>query len=57
MKKNIAIFLSFIFLASQTAKADVSVGFTGALHMFDVQELRQQDKVERKTMEVTLIKY
>tara|TARA_Y100000591_G_scaffold121253_1_gene103507 strand:- start:1449 stop:2093 length:645 start_codon:yes stop_codon:yes gene_type:complete len=36
MKKNIAIFLSFIFLAFQTAKAEVSVGFTGALHMFDV---------------------
>ena len=36
MKKNIAIFLSFIFLAFQTAKAEVSIGFTGALHMFDV---------------------
>ena len=36
MKKNIAIFLSFIFLAFQTAKAEVSMGLTGALHMFDV---------------------
>ena len=36
MKKNIAIFLSFIFLAFQAAKAEVSIGLTGALHMFDV---------------------
>ena len=36
MKKNIAIFLSFIFLACQSAKADMAIGITGAMHMFDV---------------------
>ena len=35
MKKNIAIFLSFIFLACQTVKADMAIGITGAMHMFD----------------------
>ena len=35
MKKNIAIFLSFIFLACQSVKADTAVGITGAMHMFD----------------------
>ena len=36
MKKNIAIFLSFIFLACQSVKADTAIGITGAVHMFDV---------------------
>ena len=36
MKKNIAIFLSFIFLACQSAKADMAIGITGAMHSFDV---------------------
>ena len=36
MKKNIAIFLSFIFLACQSVKADMAIGITGAMHMFDV---------------------
>ncbi len=36
MKKNIAIFLSFIFLSVQAVKADTAIGVTGALHMFDV---------------------
>ncbi len=36
MKKNIAIFLSFIFLACQTAKADMAIGLTGAMHMLDI---------------------
>ena len=35
MKKNIAIFLSFIFLACQSAKADMAIGITGAMHMFE----------------------
>ena len=35
MKKNIAIFLSFIFLACQSVKADMAIGITGAMHMFD----------------------
>ena len=35
MKKNIAIFLSFIFLAFQSAKADMAIGITGAMHMLD----------------------
>ena len=35
MKKNIAIFLSFIFLACQSVKADVAIGITGAMHMLD----------------------
>ena len=35
MKKLIAIVLSFIFLTFQTAKAEVAVGITGAVHMFD----------------------
>ena len=35
MKKNIAIFLSFIFLACQSAKADMAIGITGAMHMLD----------------------
>ena len=36
MKKNIAIFLSFIFLACQSAKADMAIGITGAMHMLDI---------------------
>lgn len=36
MKKNIAIFLSFIFISFQAVKAEMAVGITGALHMFDV---------------------
>ena len=36
MKKNIAIFLSFIFLSFQAVKAEVAIGITGAMHMFDV---------------------
>ena len=36
MKKNIAIFLSFIFLACQSVKADMAIGITGAMHMFEV---------------------
>ena len=38
MKKNIAIFLSFIFifLSISPLKADRMVGITGAFHMFDV---------------------
>jgi len=36
MKKNIAIFLSFIFLSVQAVKADTAIGITGAVHMFDV---------------------
>ena len=35
MKKNIAIFLSFILLACHSAKADMAVGITGAMHMLD----------------------
>ncbi len=35
MKKNIAIFLSFIFLSFVPAKADVAIGISGALHAFD----------------------
>ena len=35
MKKNIAIFLSFIFLSFQAVKAEMAIGITGALHMFD----------------------
>ena len=36
MKKNIAIFLSFIFLACQSAKADMAIGITGAMHSIDI---------------------
>ena len=36
MKKNIAIFLSFIFLACQSVKADVAIGITGAMHSIDI---------------------
>jgi len=36
MKKNIAIFLSFLFISITSVKAETMVGVTGALHMFDV---------------------
>jgi hypothetical protein len=36
MKKNIAIFLSFLFISITSVKAETLVGVTGALHMFDV---------------------
>ena len=36
MRKNIAIFLSFIFISITSVKAETMVGVTGALHMFDV---------------------
>ena len=35
MKKNIAIFLSFIFLVCQSAKAEMAIGITGAFHTLD----------------------
>ena len=35
MKKLFAIFLSFLFISTSVAKADVGIGITGALHMFD----------------------
>ena len=35
MRKVITILLSFLFISFQTAKADVGIGVTGALHMFD----------------------
>ena len=36
MKKNIAIFLSFILLSFVPAKADIAVGITGAMHSIDI---------------------
>ena len=36
MKKNIAIFLSFLFISITSAKAETMIGITGALHMIDV---------------------
>ena len=36
MKKNIAIFLSFLFISTTSAKAETMIGITGALHMIDV---------------------
>lgn len=35
MKKIITILLSFLFLSFQTVKAEVGVGITAAMHMFD----------------------
>ena len=35
MKKNIAIFLSLLFLTFQSAKADVAIGLTAAAHSLD----------------------
>ena len=35
MKKLLTIFLSFLFISTSLAKADVGIGVTGALHMFD----------------------
>ena len=37
MRKNIAIFLSFIFISITSVKAETMVGITGAYHMFDVE--------------------
>ena len=36
MRKNIAIFLSFLFISVTSVKAETMVGITGALHMLDV---------------------
>ncbi len=35
MKKLITILLSFLFISFHTAKADVAIGITGAVHMLD----------------------
>ena len=35
MKKLLTIFLSFLFISTSLVKADVGIGVTGALHMFD----------------------
>ena len=35
MKKIVTIFLSFIFITLGSAKAEMGIGITGALHMFD----------------------
>ena len=34
MKKIVTIFLSFLFISFQSVKAEVGVGFTGAMHYF-----------------------
>ena len=36
MKKFVTVFLSFVFVTLGVAKADVGIGITGAVHMFDV---------------------
>jgi opacity protein-like surface antigen len=36
MRKNIAIFLSFLFISITSVKAETMIGITGALHMLDV---------------------
>ena len=36
MRKNIAIFLSFLFISITSVKAETMVGITGAMHMLDV---------------------
>ena len=36
MRKNIAIFLSFLFISITSAKAETMIGVTGAFHMLDV---------------------
>ena len=36
MKKNIAIFLSFLFISITSAKAETMIGITGAFHTLDV---------------------
>ncbi len=35
MKKVITILLSFLFISFQSVKADIGMGLTGAIHMFD----------------------
>ena len=35
MKRIITILLSFLFISFQSVKADIGMGLTGALHMFD----------------------
>tara|TARA_B100001057_G_scaffold209519_1_gene210193 strand:+ start:256 stop:900 length:645 start_codon:yes stop_codon:yes gene_type:complete len=35
MRKIITILLSFLFISFQAAKAEIGIGVTGALHMFD----------------------
>ncbi len=54
MKKNIAIFLSFIFLACQSAKADMAIGITGAMHMLDASVQKQLELAVKRTLEVIL---
>lgn len=54
MKKNIAIFLSFLFLTLQSAKAEVGVGITGAFHMLDASGTETtRDSKEKNTGEKT----
>jgi hypothetical protein len=36
MKKFVTVFLSLLFITFQSAKAEMGMGITGALHMFDV---------------------
>ena len=36
MKKFVTILFSFLFISFQSVKADMGVGITGAVHMFDV---------------------
>lgn len=50
MKKNIAIFLSLLFLTIQSAKAEVAVGITGAFHMLDASGTETtRDSSEKNT--------
>ena len=37
MKKTIAILLSFLFISFQSVKADLAMGITGAVHIFDAE--------------------
>ena len=37
MKKTITILLSFLFISFQSVKADLAMGITGAVHIFDAE--------------------
>ena len=58
MKKTITVLLSFLFISFQAAKADVGVGITGAIHMFDAsgsERIRQSNSVTNGSHSDTVV--
>ena len=53
MKKLLTAILSVVFLSTLSAKAEIGVGVSGALHAFDASGTETTRQVVKKIMEAT----